>query len=332
MAQNQPLVTIGIPTYNRVAQLKRSIETALNQNYSNIEVVVSDNASTDETQKYCELYCNREDRLKYMRQVKNIGPTANFSAVLMAASGEYFMWLGDDDWIDTDYVSSCARLLTSDTHIALVSGVPRYYANDKHTHTGKYFSLLSGSPWRRVISYYAQVADNGMFYGLMRTAQLRHLKIKNTMGGDWLMIAGVAFTGKVRVLPEISVHRETGGATANYRKIREILGLSGFVSKFPKLSIAINVWKDVAVDNSLYSSQNRLPRVAAANLIFLILVGKTILHHMKAAPSRIFTSTRNCIGRLSRAAEKHAAGGVNPGEPASGNKQDRLQKQPEREQ
>lgn len=332
MTQNQPLVTIGIPTYNRAKQLRRAIETALGQNYSNIEVIVSDNASTDGTQSQYQLLCDSDPRLKYLQQEKNIGPTANFAAVLKAATGVYFMWLGDDDWIDAGYVSSCARVLASDPSISLVSGVPQYYADGKKVHTGKYFSLSSHSPWMRVIEYYAKVADNGMFYGLMRTAGIRELEISNVMGGDWLMIASVAFTGKVKTLTDVYVHRELGGATASYRKIREILGLSGFGSMFPKLSIAVNVWKDVAVGNSFYSSRNRLERFSAATLISSMLMAKAILHYSAAMLRRAVTSSKNCIYRQSGATENQARREADTGASASANELDKLPEQPEREQ
>jgi glycosyltransferase involved in cell wall biosynthesis len=306
VAQNKRLVTIGIPTYNRVTQLKRAIETALGQDYGNIEVIVSDNASTDRTERYCQLCCNEDVRFKYIRQAKNIGPTANFSAVLRVASGEYFMWLGDDDWIDSGYVSSCADELSSDPHISLVSGVPRYYQNDKSTHVGKFFNLLHDSAWRRVIGYYSKVADNGMFYGLMRTEQIQHLKINNSMGGDWLTIASVAFTGKVKTLKGLYVHRELGGATASYRQISETLGLSGFESRFPQLSIAVNVWKDIVVSNSFYSSRNRLERSAVGTLIFIMLMAKSMLHYSRAGLRWLVNSTRKCMNRQSLMTRKHA--------------------------
>lgn len=322
MTQNLPLVTIGIPTYNRAKQLRRAIETALGQDYSNIEVIVSDNASTDGTQNQYQLLCDSDPRLKYLQQEKNIGPTANFAAVLKAATGVYFMWLGDDDWIDAGYVSSCARVLASDPSISLVSGVPQYYADGKKVHTGKYFSLPSHSPWMRVIEYYAKVADNGMFYGLMRTAGIQELEISNVMGGDWLMIASVAFTGKVKTLSDVYVHRELGGATASYRKIREILGLSGFGSMFPKFGIAAIAWKDIAVSNSIYRSRNGLERFTAATLIFLILILKAILHYLKAAPLWIVSRMRNCTNRPTQTSKKYAPRGEDINAFTSDNQQD----------
>src|ERR1035437_9224723 len=111
MKPNAPLVTIGIPTYNRAEMLRRSIDSALSQDYLMIEVIVSDNASTDETQEVCKEFSKKDGRVKYIKQSSNIGAVANFADVLERASGEYFMWLGDDDWIDASYVSHCVSIL-----------------------------------------------------------------------------------------------------------------------------------------------------------------------------------------------------------------------------
>jgi len=301
MQNNSHLVSIGLPTYNRAKLLCRAIDSAINQDYNNIEVIVSDNASTDETNHICRLYLQKDNRLKLIRQQENLGPLANFHAVLGAASGEYFMWLGDDDWIDPDYVNTCAQELSSDQSISLVSGAPQYYRNGESSHMGKTFSLLHDSAWRRVIEYYAKVADNGMFYGLMRTAQIRQLEINNVMGSDWLLIASVAFTGKIKTLTGIHIHRELGGATASYRNISEILGLSRFDSRFPKLSIAVNAWKDIAVTNAFYSTRNRLERSAVGTLIFFMLMAKSTLHYLIAALRWLVNST---WGRMNRRLQK----------------------------
>src|SRR5229473_2324672 len=103
-----PLVTIGLPTYNRASELKRAVESVLAQDYSNLELVISDNASTDDTQLVCERFCAQDNRIRYIRQPTNRGAAANFHEVLQRAGGEFFMWLGDDDWLDSSYVAQCA--------------------------------------------------------------------------------------------------------------------------------------------------------------------------------------------------------------------------------
>lgn len=107
-----PLVTIGIPTYNRAdGYLREALADALAQDYEQLEIVVSDNASSDATP---ELVRGTADpRVRYLRHERNIGGNANFNACLAAARGEYFLLLHDDDRLDPDFVSACMRAVAT---------------------------------------------------------------------------------------------------------------------------------------------------------------------------------------------------------------------------
>jgi glycosyltransferase domain-containing protein len=289
MTQHIPLVTIGIPTYNRAAMLRRSIKSALGQDYPAIEVVVSDNASTDDTQSACQEFRKQDGRLKYIAQSSNIGATANFADVLKRASGEYFMWLGDDDWIDPSYVSHCMSILRADPEMALVSGAPVYYRNGLKAFKGRLFDLLEKSWSVRVARFYMMVADNGMFYGIMRTAHLQTIVSSNTMGGDWHLIATIVSTGKSRMSPLVSVHRELGGATTSYRQIAKSLGLPMIQAIFPMTTIASGAWKNIVFADATFRKRGILSRIILADVVLLIFLAKStfaILRGLKRFLSR----------------------------------------------
>ena len=106
MNKDQPLVTIGIPTYKRADSfLKIALESALNQTYQNIEIVISDNCSPDHTESLVTGYS--DPRIRYFRQKENIGAANNFNFCLQQARGDYFILLQDDDLIDKDFVEVC---------------------------------------------------------------------------------------------------------------------------------------------------------------------------------------------------------------------------------
>lgn len=100
---NIPKVTIAIPTFNRVDFLRQALDSALAQTYPNIEVVVSDNASTDGTEQLLSGYS--DNRLKSIRQASNIGMMGNWDACLASASGEYFLLLSDDDVLERSAIA-----------------------------------------------------------------------------------------------------------------------------------------------------------------------------------------------------------------------------------
>jgi glycosyltransferase involved in cell wall biosynthesis len=98
---NREKVTIGIPTYNRPIGLKRTLESIINQTYTNLEIIVSDNCSPDkETDKLMEYYLNKDTRIKYFKQDVNKGIIHNFHFVKDQATSNYFMWATDDDYYE----------------------------------------------------------------------------------------------------------------------------------------------------------------------------------------------------------------------------------------
>jgi len=106
-----PSVTIAIPTFNRVELLRRAVESARNQDYPNVKVLICDNASSDDTAAYCRGLADVDERVSVVRHPENVGPARNFLAGVAIAETEYFMWLGDDDWIERGFVSACVRAL-----------------------------------------------------------------------------------------------------------------------------------------------------------------------------------------------------------------------------
>lgn len=114
-----PLVTIGISTYNRAdGYLREALESALAQAYPNLEIVVSDNCSSDGTEKLVKSY--DDPRIRYFRQRENIGSNNNFNFCLEQARGDYFLLLHDDDKIDPDMIEACMAAAGGDTSIGLI--------------------------------------------------------------------------------------------------------------------------------------------------------------------------------------------------------------------
>jgi glycosyltransferase involved in cell wall biosynthesis len=116
---NYPFVTIGIPTYNRAkSYLKQAIKCALDQTYPNLEVIVSDNCSTDNTESLAKSFTS--PRLRYFRQVKNIGASNNFNFCLSEAKGDFFLMLHDDDLVDQDFIETCLKYANYNTDIGVI--------------------------------------------------------------------------------------------------------------------------------------------------------------------------------------------------------------------
>lgn len=94
---NKPFFSIVIPTYNRSKNLVIAIKSVLRQNFNDYEIIISDNASTDDTEKICKSFKNK--RIKYFKNTTNIGISRNIYKVIKFAYGNYVFLLGDDDFI-----------------------------------------------------------------------------------------------------------------------------------------------------------------------------------------------------------------------------------------
>ena len=120
-----PLVTIAIPTFNRASCLGAGVVAALSQTYQHFEVLVSDNASTDETVEVLRQF--RDPRLRVVRQKSNIGLLPNWNACLMEAKGKYIVFVADDDRIAPWMLERCMVLVKREPQIPIILGLGDHY-------------------------------------------------------------------------------------------------------------------------------------------------------------------------------------------------------------
>ena len=110
---NTPLVSVGIPTFNRPEGLQRTLDCITKQSYKNLEIIVSDNCTSGENgekvKQILEDFSRNDNRIKYHIQKENIGANKNFAFVLKQATGEYFMWAADDDEYDNKFIKKCVK-------------------------------------------------------------------------------------------------------------------------------------------------------------------------------------------------------------------------------
>lgn len=112
--ESNPLVSIGVPVYNGERFIRRALDDLLAQDYQNFELIISDNASTDDTWEICQEYAARDSRIKLYPNERHIGGRENFEAVLRLARGRYFMWAAVDDGWHATFVSTLVEEL--ETH------------------------------------------------------------------------------------------------------------------------------------------------------------------------------------------------------------------------
>ena len=113
-----PQVSIGMPVYNGEQFIREALDSLLAQTFTDFELIISDNASTDGTEAICREYATRDARIRYVRWAENRGGIANFMHVLDKAVGEYFMWAAHDDRWDPNWVSSILLNISNMNNVA----------------------------------------------------------------------------------------------------------------------------------------------------------------------------------------------------------------------
>jgi glycosyltransferase involved in cell wall biosynthesis len=114
MTRTLPSVTIGMPVFNGGKYLRQALDSLVAQDYGNINIIISDNASNDETEVICRNYASKHKNILYVRNRRNIGALGNFKKVLKQSTGEYFMWAASDDVWASTFVSTLIHEL--ETH------------------------------------------------------------------------------------------------------------------------------------------------------------------------------------------------------------------------
>lgn len=117
---NNPLVSILIPVYNREFLVIETIESALGQTYKNIEIIIVDNCSTDDTWNVLQDFVKKDDRIKIFQNSKNIGPVLNWKRCIDEASGEYAKILFSDDLISENFIEETLVSLINNPNIGFV--------------------------------------------------------------------------------------------------------------------------------------------------------------------------------------------------------------------
>jgi glycosyltransferase involved in cell wall biosynthesis len=212
-----------MPVFNRASTVGRAIESVLAQTFTEFELLVSDNASTDGTEPICRGHAAADSRIRYTRQPTTISGFDNFRFVLQAARSPYFMWLPADDYVRPRLLEQAVALL--DTRPDVVCAAPRaeFLEADGTLRAASGSFPLVGDLRANLCRYLADPTDNSRFYGLYRRdAVLRVLPEEAYYGFDWVVAAGTLLYGKHAELPEVLLVREANDRLKYTRMIDAI--------------------------------------------------------------------------------------------------------------
>lgn len=221
LVTERPLVSIGVPTCDRDSFLERALESLTGQDYPNLEIIISDNASTDQTPAVCARFQERHPFVRYDRSRARIGAFENFRRVLMLARGRYFMWASDDDLWAATFVSTLVNRLEADPALALAAAEAQYMLIDGTRlpvfPEGQAFYRSQRSRWGRLLTVVWHNYGN-LFYGLYRRQTLLTANGGTVLDGirslnEIPVFVQVAWRGAIAVCREVLFFKTARVAT-----------------------------------------------------------------------------------------------------------------------
>lgn len=230
-----PLVSIGLPVYNEQRFLDATLTVLRAQDWPNLEIIVSDNASTDATWEIVQRHAAQDPRLRCERAAQNRGVIANFLHVQALARGEYFMWAGGHDLWSENWVGECARLLQAHPDASIAFGSSCWIGAD-----GAPLDKPVGWSDTRGMAAAARLFTTlwGSMHpvmGLMRLERLRACRpMPNLAGGDLVLLCELALRGSFLHAPAALWSRRDVHAEASHDdKIRRYASAASGISKSP---------------------------------------------------------------------------------------------------
>ena len=216
------LVSIGIPVYNGEKFLSQALESMVSQTFRDIEIIISDNCSTDRTAEICKFFLRKDDRIKYFRQSVNIGAGKNYNFVFEKSCGKYFKWASHDDFMDENALDLCVNLLESDSGTVLAH--PLLVDVDIEGNTIKKFdrgSIGSNSTEKRFWSLINDSHNCAEIFGVIRAEALKMTRlIRDYTDSDRTLLGELSLLGKICQVSKTQFYRRRhqGQSTEVFKK------------------------------------------------------------------------------------------------------------------
>jgi glycosyltransferase involved in cell wall biosynthesis len=213
-----------MPVFNGENYIRRAIESALAQSYTDFELLIVDNNSTDSTAAICDEYAKKDSRITYSKNPRNIGIHPNFNKCIDLTTSEYFCWLAHDDELHPDYLRKCVAVLDAQPDVVLV-----HTAVDIMDELSKSIAIydpgIKGADADRIEDRFRGLTHirhtcTAMF-GLARRDVLKQTRLfsANHHAADRAMLAELSLLGKILQLDEV-LFRNREHRNRYVRKIR----------------------------------------------------------------------------------------------------------------
>jgi glycosyltransferase involved in cell wall biosynthesis len=202
---NSYVVSIGMPIYNESKYISETIESVLNQEFRDFQLIISDNASTDNTLSICQKYAAQDSRIRIIQNDTNIGASDNFKKVFEESNSQYFVWMAGHDLWHSQFLSKCIDGL--DQNLSVVLYYPKSICIDDIDQNlgviGRGIDTRGLDPVSRFQVVLWGMGYGSPIYGLLRSSALKQVTLgTKTVGPDNILLNELSLLGDLAYLDE----------------------------------------------------------------------------------------------------------------------------------
>ncbi len=234
-----PRVTVALLVYNEERFVRETLESLQKQNYPNFEVLILDNASSDNSGEICRSFAAKNsERFSYIRNPENLGSCGNAAKGLSLADGKYFAFCGAHDLFHENFLSACVVVLEQDENLVLCAGQFELIDQQANISELRVSSIDTRGLEQQALSRFNYIiwslTGAYQFYGLYRTSALkRTMELKARLSPDTLLLSELALIGTFAHLNErlLTMRRlpEFGDWKSYFKKMKiDFLGSSPY--------------------------------------------------------------------------------------------------------
>ncbi len=293
--RDRPRVSIGVPVYNGERYLAETLDTLLAQTYSDFELIICDNASTDRTEQIGRAYAANDPRVRYVRNPANLGAAKNYRLVFELSSGEYFKWQPSDDLCAPEFLARCVDVL--DHQSSVVLAYTRTTLIDEHGRVISEYQdnlhLQSPSARERFFQLHLRLRLCNPMYGLIRADRLRRTAlIGNFIGGDIPLLAELTLYGTFWEIPEfLFCRRFHPQASTSLKKDEQVLE---FYDPQKKARIPLTEWRHLLAN---FRAVRRSPLPISEKIHLALYVARRGVWSRTKLLGELSTATRLWVRR-----------------------------------
>lgn len=219
-----PLISVGVPVYNDADWLQNALDHILGQTYTNLEVIIADDGSTDSSRDICREYASRDGRIRYFENKHNLGVWGNHRFVFDVSQGDYFAWGSGHDYWEPLYINTLLEQLYANPAVVMCCPKALNFKDGVASQPPGLLDTRGMAPREGIKSLMEFRLEGGsmdIFYGLYRSEFLEKVEVgRDVLSADEIMFAELLFMGELLQINIPLIHKVKSRGSKDVRANR----------------------------------------------------------------------------------------------------------------